>query len=116
MADKAKNEPMPAAEPQTAEEFSKRGWVYLSAHENDSAVSDFKTALSIDSKLFDAVYGLGRALKAQNKMEEANRQFDSALELIDNGVYEENARAEMMRRIIRAHRKGPAAGEAQTPA
>ena len=104
MGDHNKEGATPDVLPQTAEDYSRRGWFHLSAQETESAVSDFKTAVSMNSGLVEAVYGLGMALNADNQGQEAIKAFDQAIALLDNGAFEDNARAEMFRRIIRAQR------------
>ena len=105
MGDNNKEGATPDVLPQTAEDYSRRGWFHLSAQETESAVSDFKTAVSMNSDLVEAAFGLGMALKADKQGEEAIKAFDQAIALLDNGAFEDNARAEMFRRIIRAQRR-----------
>jgi tetratricopeptide (TPR) repeat protein len=58
----------------------------------------------MNPNLLDAVYGLGMALKSQNRADEAIQAFNQAIALLDDGAYEDKARAAILRRIIRAQR------------
>ena len=93
--------------PQTAEEYSRRGWLFLAEHESEKAVSDFQTALKMDADLLDAAHGLGKAYMLLDREDEANEAFDKAITLLDEGAYEENARADMLRRMIASARNAP---------
>ncbi|MDX1436101.1 MAG: hypothetical protein R3335_04780 [Anaerolineales bacterium] len=94
--------------PQSAEDYSRRGWVRLASHENQDAVSDFQQALKLNADLVDAAYGLGKALKASNQSAEAAQAFDKALALLDGGAIEDKIKADMLRGLIIRSRSRPA--------
>lgn len=90
--------------PTTAEDFTRRGWTLHVQGEQDRAEKDFRRAVELDSQSVEAHYGLGMALRARRKGDEAIRVFEKTIELIDAGELEEDsARATMLRRLSRSH-------------
>lgn len=107
MAEDAEKTRETSSTPQTAEDFSKRGWLHLTNHEYEEAVADFQEALKLNNDLLDAAHGLGKAYLAQDKVEESNQAFDKTVALLDEGAYEQNAQADMLRRLIASSRNTP---------
>jgi tetratricopeptide (TPR) repeat protein len=55
---------------------------YLKEHKPEAAEGEYRQALSLDEKLIRAHYGLGQALLALGRTEEARREFHLHSELL----------------------------------
>lgn len=96
-------EPEEMPEPNSVDDYMRRGWAYHSRDKNDQAEADFRKALELDPDSVDANYVLGLVLKAKEKDEEAIEAFKVAINLINNGKVENLNRAEMLRRLALGH-------------
>lgn len=67
--------------PQLAECHASRGFASSLSKRNDEAEPEFKTALAIDPRQFEALYLFARMRVAQGNLPEAARLFEQALEL-----------------------------------
>jgi tetratricopeptide (TPR) repeat protein len=84
--------------PTTAEEYYRRGWVYLELDEYPKAEEDFRSALSQDADNPEILYALGLVLKSQKKADEAVAAFERVLANIER-ITTPN-RAAMMKYMI----------------
>jgi tetratricopeptide (TPR) repeat protein len=73
--------------PQTAEEYLQRAWMYMANKDTFQAEADFNQALRLNGQLADAYYGLGLIQKVRGEPENAIRAFEEALALIHMGVF-----------------------------
>ena len=67
--------------PQLAECHASRGFVASLSKRFDEAEREFKTALALDPRLFEAKYFFGRVRIAQGKVEEAIRLWEDACQI-----------------------------------
>ncbi|HUF37187.1 MAG TPA: tetratricopeptide repeat protein [Anaerolineales bacterium] len=87
-------------EPATADEYLKRGLIYLARGGEDEAESDLKRVLSLEPDSVDAHYNLGLMYKSQGKVGEARGAFEAALDKIPILEEENPVRAHMVSRLI----------------
>jgi tetratricopeptide (TPR) repeat protein len=73
--------------PQTAEDYLQRAWIYLAKKDIFQAEADFNQSLSLNGQLADGYYGLGMIRKIQGESEKAIRAFQEALALIQMDAY-----------------------------
>ena len=67
--------------PQLAECHASRGFVATISKQYEVGEREFRTAIALDPKLYDAKYLYARMCVVQGRMEEAARHFEEALEL-----------------------------------
>lgn len=89
-------------QPQTAPEFTRRGWQNHSRKLYAQAEEDFRKALSLDNNLVDAWYGLGMTLKALRQKEGARESFQQVLQCLEEHQGNDRVRIEMLRRLATA--------------
>ena len=87
---------------QTIAEIINKGWLQKAEGKYDDAEASFRMAVSIDSDSIEAHYGLGMALKGQDRRQESIKSFEKVLELVDIRV-EDRTRGEMLKRLAHAH-------------
>jgi tetratricopeptide (TPR) repeat protein len=88
-------------EPQSPEEFTRRGWIYYQLDDYEKAESDFRQALAGDPANPNILYPLGLVLNTMNRPEEALDVFKQAMaeiEKVDN-----MGKAFMLRHLIQTH-------------
>ena len=90
-------------DPQSAEDFLRRGWINYSKGENQAAEADFNQALSMNANLVDAQYGLGMNYKASGDHEQALTAYQKVLKLLEDGAEEDRIRADMLEKLTRVH-------------
>ena len=90
-----------AANPSSAQAQANLGWGYYAKGRYDEAVAQFNKALELDRDNFDAVYGLGLALKKVGKKAEALTALERALTLAPTA--ENKSRTDMLERMIDSH-------------
>ena len=113
--DSATPHPAPP-EPQSLEEFIRRGWMYHVHGDHIQAEADFRQAQTLDGGSAEAAYGLGLALKLQRKNEPAVQAFQKAKELIDGGALSYDAsRGTMLRQLSSWHIQTIESGENVEP-
>lgn len=89
-------------EPQSADDFIKRGYAYHARREFEQAEADFRQALALNPSSSEAYYALGLNLKAQDRKEEAVRAFQQTLDRLDQ-MDEDAVRAHMLSRLAKGH-------------
>ncbi len=87
--------------PQTPDEFMRRGWIYYSLNEYDKAESDFRKALEGDADNPNILYPLGLTLNALERKEDALSVFNQALEEVEK--MDNIGKAYMLRHLIETH-------------
>ncbi len=87
--------------PQTPEEFTRRGWIYYSLGEYDKAESDFRAALDGDTGDPNILYPLGLTLNALEKKDEALAVFNQALAEVEK--MDNIGKSYMLRHLIQTH-------------
>jgi tetratricopeptide (TPR) repeat protein len=72
------------ANPQSADAYKVRGYVYLMSHEFESAARDFKAALQLSPNDDQNIAGYGQSLSGLGRFADAVSQFRRALSLAPN--------------------------------
>ena len=94
----------PITEPQSIEDFLRRGWIYHVKGDHAHADADFRQALSMDPNSVEANYGLGMSLKIQGRGEEGRQVFEKTIALINEGkMKDDSSRATMLRHLSTWH-------------
>ena len=97
-------DPLSAAEPQTAQDYFRQGWMYHTSDGNEIAAEEsFRQAIDLNKNYVDAYYGLGLVLKLLNRDQESVEAFQTVINKIEAGAIEDHARAEMLRRLSLGH-------------
>ncbi|GAB4581967.1 MAG: hypothetical protein Fur0022_47190 [Anaerolineales bacterium] len=92
-----------AINPQTSEEYIKRGYAYHARREYTKAEADFRKAITLDPSSSEAYYALGINLKALERKDEAIQAFQQALDFINKLEEQDSVRAHMLSRITKGH-------------
>lgn len=87
--------------PQTPDEFIKRGWLYYGRGEYAHAESDFVAALDKEPDNPEYLFALGLTLKAEGSMEKALQKFEQAMSLLN--TINDRVRAQILHRLIFGH-------------
>lgn len=103
--------PKPYMEDKGTQELNHSGWVHQVRHEPALAEADFRMALQGGKSIY-AQYGLGKALFAQGKMEEAIRVFeDVARQLEDGALKGDRVRSDLLHRQCQGYMQLAKTGE-----
>lgn len=104
-ADQSQNlEPTSSASSQTAEQLFETGWQHYSKKEYYRAEADFQKSLELSPGNGDVMYGLGMAVSASGRREEAIKIFEKAIELFEqNKNDEDRVRGTMLTHLARGH-------------
>jgi tetratricopeptide (TPR) repeat protein len=98
------NLPRVRSEPVTLEDFLLAGWDAYAKHDQTLAENSFRQAQSLDENSVEAAYGLGLALKMQQRGEPAVEAFQRVIDLIQNGSLQDDlSRASMLRHLSNWH-------------
>lgn len=98
------NEPaMNVPEPQTAAEYTARGWSHYGKREFYRAEADFRKALENIPDDVEANYALGLCLNASGRPQEAAKMFDRVILMAENVPPEQNVKAHMFSRLAKDH-------------
>jgi tetratricopeptide (TPR) repeat protein len=87
--------------PQTPDEFCKRGWLYYGRGEFSRAEADFVTSLEKEPDNPEYLYALGLTLKAAGSLDKALQKFEYALSLLN--TLKDPVRAQVMHRLLLGH-------------
>ncbi len=87
--------------PQSAQDFTSRGWLYYTQGEYGKSQSDFRRALEMKPDDADILYALGMALAAGGDPVEAEHIFEKTLLALD--ALSDRVRASMLRRLANGH-------------
>jgi len=87
--------------PQSLDEYLRQGWANYGRRDLGAAEERFRKAISLDPALIDAFYGLGLALKAQGRKEEAVEIFLKLVDLLENDTTLDNIRRTMLQRLTK---------------
>jgi tetratricopeptide (TPR) repeat protein len=94
----------PVTEPQTPEDYIRRGWVFHVQGEHVQAEHDFRTVISMERLTVEGYYGLGLSLKLQRRYDMAVQAFQKALDLLEgNALSQDPARAVMLHHLADWH-------------
>jgi tetratricopeptide (TPR) repeat protein len=61
--------------------FISAGWAAHRSGQNDDAIQQFESALSLDNENIDAYYGIGLAERARRRLPEATAAFEKSMQL-----------------------------------
>ncbi len=93
----------PASEAMPSAELLRQGWnEYGSGHFEDAEKS-FRKILDQTADSIEAYYGLGLALKAQDRREETIRAFQKVVDLLEKDQSVDRVRKTMLRRLALGH-------------
>lgn len=101
MSDKPQAEATTSA--QVAEAQSKSAWQHFAKKEYESALVEFKEALTTNANLLDAVYGFAMTLRYKGDDAQAIKAFEQVLKMIEEGVVTDANRVEMLARLTKSH-------------
>jgi uncharacterized protein HemY len=87
--------------PQSAQDFTSRGWLYYGQQDYSKAQGDFRRALDMKPDDADTLYALGLSLAAGGDPVEAERVFEKTLLVLD--AVSDHVRASMLRRLVNGH-------------
>jgi tetratricopeptide (TPR) repeat protein len=90
-----------AKDPQTAADFSERGWLFYQQADYDRAANDFGLALDLEPDNADIQYAMGLALATGGHVPEATAAFEKALKLLDG--LDDPVRQRMLKTITQGH-------------
>lgn len=92
------------AEPDSFQEFLRRGWTFYIQRQQPAAEDEFRQALNLEPKNIEGLYALGLSLKVQHKYDLAIVAFTQVLELIQAGnLKTDPGRATMLRHLSQWH-------------
>ncbi len=87
--------------PQSAEEYTQRGWLYYSSQEYAKAEEDFRQAIQLCPDDLDIYYALGLDLKFLGRTQDSVKTFELVNSLTDR--LDDRVRALMIRRLSHGH-------------
>ena len=87
--------------PQSAQDFTSRGWLYYTRQEYKQAQTDFRRALELKPEDPDILYALGMSLAAGGDLVEAQQVFEKTLTALD--AISDRVRAHMLHRLASGH-------------
>lgn len=91
-------------DPQTADEFSERGWFQYSSKAYDQAEADFRRSLDLAPDNPDVMYALGLTLAYAGKSQQAISVFQDVIEYLNDRITDENrVRYHMLIRLSQGH-------------
>ncbi len=97
------NQPAETTAQGSAEERAKRAWAHFANREYESALVEFREALTADAHLLDAVYGFAMTLRYKGESEKAIKAFEQVVKMIEEGAVKDANRVEMLERLARSH-------------
>jgi tetratricopeptide (TPR) repeat protein len=86
---------------QSIDEYLRQGWANYGKGDLRTAEERFRKAISLGPALIDAFYGLGLALKAQGRREEAIEIFQKLVDLLERDTTLDNIRRTMLQRLTK---------------
>lgn len=89
--------------PQNAAEYHQRGIAFYARKQYAEAAADYRQAISLDGNMVDAYYGLGMALKAAGRTDEAINAFRKAEDLLAPQAGTGKVNVDMLRRLTLGH-------------
>jgi tetratricopeptide (TPR) repeat protein len=96
-------DPVNMPQPNTVNDYIKRGMGYYARQQFKEAEADLKKAVSMDGDNIDSFYSLGMVLKAMHKKEEAVAAFNQAISLIRARSDASDVKYDMLRRLALGH-------------
>jgi tetratricopeptide (TPR) repeat protein len=96
-------EPQMLSEPQTAEDFTQRGWNHYTKKEYFRAETDFYKALELSPDNPDILYPLALTLQTSGRPKEAADMFEKVIQLYSEPAEENRVRALMVTRLAKGH-------------
>jgi len=87
--------------PNSSEAYSNLGWGYYGQKKYDEAIKAFRQALSLESNLTDAHYGLALTLKEAGATQDAVAEFETVTKLAPQDA--NTVRGQMLARLARGH-------------
>ncbi|HZU87460.1 MAG TPA: tetratricopeptide repeat protein [Anaerolineaceae bacterium] len=94
--------PDPASvNPQTPDEFCKRGWLYFGRSEFSRAEADFVTALEKEPDNPEYLYALGLTHKASGSLDKALEKFEHIMGVLN--TIKDPVRVQVLHRMVLGH-------------
>jgi tetratricopeptide (TPR) repeat protein len=103
---KVKSKPVDPAsigEPNTADEYQRRGMAYYARKQFEPAEIDLQKATQLDPNHIDSYYSLGMVMKAVGRKDDAVSAFKKVISLIANNQDLEKVKFEMLKRLAMGH-------------
>lgn len=95
-------DPETIVDPQTAEEYTRRGMAFYARQQYARAERDLRAATVLDPDLLDGHYGLGMVLKASGDREASLQAFQHVIRLIEGRCVDGDA-AKMLNLLAQGH-------------
>jgi tetratricopeptide (TPR) repeat protein len=96
-------DPSAITEPNTVDDYQRRGMAYYARKQYAEAEADLKKAISLDNKSIDSYYTLGMVLKAMDKGDEAVNAFKQVVDLIIAKPDASSVKNDMLRKLAVGH-------------
>lgn len=96
-------DPKTYASPTTAQDLICRGTAYYARKSYAEAEKDLLQAIALDASEFEAHYRLGMVYKAMGKKDEAVKEFQTVIDLLDAQSELSHSKYEMLRRLALGH-------------
>jgi tetratricopeptide (TPR) repeat protein len=97
------SETAPIIDPQSAADYTQRGWDHYTKKEYFRAESDFLKALELSPDHYDAQYALALTHQASGRAPEAIAGFEKIIALLKDVDEQDHVRALMLTRLARGH-------------
>ncbi len=88
-------------QPQSVDDYLRQGWAHYGRRDPSAAEERFRKAISLSPALIDAFYGLGLALKAQGKGDDAVEIFNKLVDLLEKDSTLDSIRRTMLQRLTK---------------
>jgi tetratricopeptide (TPR) repeat protein len=96
-------DPTSIEDPNTADEYQRRGMAYYARKQFEPAESDLQKAIQLDPNHIDSYYSLGMVMKAVGRKEDAVAAFNKVISLITNNQDLDKVKFEMLKRLAMGH-------------
>jgi tetratricopeptide (TPR) repeat protein len=96
-------DPTSIAEPNTVDDYQRRGMAYYARKQFSEAETDLKKAITLDAKSIDSFYSLGMVYKAMGKGDAAVSAFKQAVNLITERADASAVKYDMLRKLALGH-------------
>jgi len=103
---KVKSKPMDPSsiiEPNTADEYQRRGMAHYARKQYAPAEGDLQKAIQLDPQHIDSYYSLGMVMKAVGRKDDAVSAFNKVISLITNNQDLDKVKFDMLKRLAMGH-------------
>jgi tetratricopeptide (TPR) repeat protein len=98
------NQPAGSGTPKSADDYLQLGWYQHAKDKLHAAAEEsFRQAAVLKPNMVEAHYGLGLALKALGRPQEASVEFQKVVDLIESGGIDDPTRSAILRRMAIGH-------------